>query len=132
MNIVKKLNEKYAQVKIGSKVRIWDGEDFLTREDFVALEAGNNTWTEVKGIKKPIPNSKIWLQSPERRTYDGVVFYPGEASPGKLNLWRGFALQPKPGRWSLFKEHIFENICQGRRTMQQKREKTEFVAYKNV
>ena len=31
--------------------------------------------------------------------------------PGYLNLWRGFAVQPKPGEWSRLQEHIFEVLC---------------------
>jgi hypothetical protein len=32
------------------------------------------------------------------------------------NLWRGFAVEPSRGDWSLLQQHIFENICQGDQT----------------
>jgi hypothetical protein len=30
-----------------------------------------------------------------------------------LNLWRGFGITPKPGDWSLMRDHIFNVICSG-------------------
>ena len=43
---------------------------------------------------------KWWLDNPGRRQYlGGVVFDPaGRASPDTLNLWRGWAVKPAPGR----------------------------------
>jgi hypothetical protein len=37
----------------------------------------------------------------------------GEAPEGYMNLWRGFAYEPKPGNWSLMKKHISDVICCG-------------------
>jgi hypothetical protein len=56
-----------------------------------------------------------WLNHPRRRQYDQVVFSPGEGVVPKssYNLWRGFAVDPQPGDWSLYQDHIFENICSG-------------------
>jgi hypothetical protein len=55
----------------------------------------------------------IWLEHPDRRQYiDGVIFDPsGSSKPGILNLWRGFAVTPVQGDWSLMKHHIWEVIC---------------------
>ena len=32
---------------------------------------------------------------------------------GKLNLWRGWAVDPKPGDWSLMEELIGDVLCDG-------------------
>jgi hypothetical protein len=56
-----------------------------------------------------------WLNQPERRQYDQVVFSPGASVVPKssYNLWRGFAVEPQPGDWSLYLAHLSENICCG-------------------
>ncbi len=67
---------------------------------------------------KPITKSaaEIWLRSPERRQFlRGVIFDPsGRRAPaGTLNLWTGFAVQPKPGSWRRMQNHIRDVLCQG-------------------
>jgi hypothetical protein len=56
-----------------------------------------------------------WLSHHDRRTYDGgVVFDPtGKAPATCWNLWSGFAVEPKPGDWSLMREHVRTVICGG-------------------
>jgi Mesyanzhinovviridae bifunctional DNA primase/polymerase len=56
----------------------------------------------------------IWWQSSQRREVKGIVFDPtGEISDEYYNLWRGFAVEPVPGDWSLFQQHIREAIARG-------------------
>lgn len=63
-------------------------------------------------IMKPL--GKAWLESPYRRFYNGIELAPnGRATPNYYNLWRGFAVEPKPGKWDRFKEHVQEVICDG-------------------
>jgi Family of unknown function (DUF5906) len=60
--------------------------------------------------------SELWLNSPDRRQFiEGVTFDPSRAGaePGVLNLWEGFAVEPRPDDWSLMREHIFRIICGG-------------------
>ncbi|MFI5209537.1 MAG: serine hydrolase domain-containing protein, partial [Gemmatimonadales bacterium] len=44
--------------------------------------------------------AQAWLRSPDRRQYSGIEFHPdpdnAQGTPGYLNLWRGFAVKPKP------------------------------------
>jgi phage/plasmid-associated DNA primase len=42
-----------------------------------------------------------------------VVFAPGKTVPGAYNLFRGFAVAPAPGDWSLYRDHVRQNICNG-------------------
>lgn len=112
MDVVKQLNKEFAAVLLGGKFRIYNGKDFLCVDDFKNLIADRFV---VAGDKK-VPVSIIWLQSPDRRTYLDVVFDPRLGnSPNVLNLYEGLAIEPVKGRWSLFEEHIFENICDGRK-----------------
>lgn len=56
----------------------------------------------------------VWLQSPKRRQYDGVVFAPEGGPAGAYNLWRGFAVKPDPAAdCTLLLNHIRENVCAG-------------------
>jgi phage/plasmid-associated DNA primase len=56
----------------------------------------------------------IWWKNRQRREVQGIVFDPTrEAVPGYYNLWRGFAVEPIPGDWSLFQQHIREVIASG-------------------
>lgn len=62
---------------------------------------------------------KAFLESPKRREFlGGVKFDPNknghdELDPNKkiYNLWTGLIIEPRPGNWDIFKEHIFKNVC---------------------
>ena len=73
-------------------------------------------------VEVEVSFSKLWVNHENRRTYDGVVFIPTGCVPGavplsddgpRLNLFRGFSIDPIPGDWTLLRTHIFDNICQG-------------------
>ena len=58
----------------------------------------------------------LWLRHPDRRQFiRGVIFDPSGSNrdPDKLNLWQGFAMQPRPGSWEKMKDHILNVICAG-------------------
>lgn len=57
----------------------------------------------------------LWLAHPGRRKYRGVVMDPQglPESRGKLNLWQGWAVEPRPGDWSLMRELIEDVLCDG-------------------
>lgn len=63
--------------------------------------------------KRQVDVGTWWLQHPERRQYRGIVFLPGSARvvDGRLNLWTGWGVEPKPGDWGLLCEHIFEVLA---------------------
>lgn len=56
-----------------------------------------------------------WLRHPKRRQYDWVVFDPSPTPtpPGVYNLWRGWAVEPKPGDWSMLKRLVRDVLCRG-------------------
>lgn len=75
-----------------------------------------------KGAPKPVRKVDVWMASPSRRTFDGVMMHPGKAKVVEdrfgysfLNTWAGFAVHPVHGDWSLLKLHILNNLCSGNR-----------------
>jgi hypothetical protein len=56
-----------------------------------------------------------WLRHRQRRQYRGVTFVPAGASviDGKLNLWKGWGVEPKKGDWNLMRRHIREVLAAG-------------------
>ena len=65
------------------------------------------------GKQKPL--GSWWVKHPRRRQYDGVVFDPSpdRAHAHLYNLWRGWAVEAKPGDWSLLKRLLREVLCRG-------------------
>ncbi len=67
------------------------------------------------GDVERIQKARAWIIHRRASHYTRVEFDPAMA-PGHngdtWNLWRGFAVDPAPGDWSLLKGHILENISQ--------------------
>lgn len=128
------MNEAHHVVMLGGKVMIlhWDDDDELypgrpvpeywTPEEFKKFY---NKWShqyttkDDKGGDKEVsvPKGDWWWGCAHRRQYAGVTYAPGtdeETVNGRLNLWRGFTVQPTEGsKHARFLEHVRENICGG-------------------
>jgi hypothetical protein len=92
--------------------------DRISFEDFRRLYLNRTVTVGMNKDGTPAKKAKaeIWLRHPERRQYiRGVIFDPSgtSAAEGTLNLWEGFAVQPKPGSWGLLNDHIKSVICGG-------------------
>lgn len=91
--------------------------DYLKKNDFTDQYVRAVTLPDEDGKPgKKMQLGKLWFGSAWRRQYDGVVFMPGEdAGPRKINLWRGFAVEPSdnPAGWSRLKEHLRQHVAQG-------------------
>lgn len=62
------------------------------------------------------PLGSWWVKHPLRRQYDGVVFDPAPNRRHDMryyNLWRGWAVKPKAGDWSLMKQMVKDVLCGG-------------------
>jgi hypothetical protein len=128
--LIRMFNRKYAVANEGGKaVVIWAIHDPLLKRDrherasFVDFERfyQNHKLSVIvkNGKTKTLVTKSFgtwWLDNPRRRQYlGGVVFDPAyRTSPGTLNLWRGWTVTPKPGDWSLMRDHIKHVICGGR------------------
>jgi hypothetical protein len=57
-----------------------------------------------------------WLRHPHRRQYEGLDLVPnGPAllAGNRLNLWRGWGVEPRRGSWRLIRRHIAEVLANG-------------------
>lgn len=117
--VLEEMNEAHCVVMEGGKFRIFtEKQDPVlkrpffqrsTKEDFENLYC--NQLVEVHD--KLVTRSSLWIRSPRRRQYEGVIFDPEQAHEGWLNLWRGWAVQPKKGDWSLLQQLVRETLCDG-------------------
>ena len=112
------LNEAYAVVKYGGQIVIasTSGDDisFLKVDDFHKMFAN----LRVQQGRKSVEVSKLWFEWSGRRQYlgRGIVFEPGgplDVTDDMLNLWRGFAIEPKKGDWPLMRSHLLNVVCSG-------------------
>jgi len=116
------MNRRYAIVRDRSHVSILveprgpdDTVDFLSVQAFKTYEENNNVWV-VDGTNKhkSVNVGTAWLKWENRRSYDGIGFYPGGNAPANhYNMFGGFPIQPRRGSWALLQEHILNNICDG-------------------
>jgi hypothetical protein len=109
---VARLNQTYALVIVGDKAAIINeqhdgGFRLLTPQAFSQWHANHF----VSCGQKQIPLAKHWLQHPQRRSYEGLVFAPNRDLPRYYNLWKGFTVEPRPGDCAKFIDHVYENIC---------------------
>jgi len=118
--LIKDMNKTHAFVLDGDKSRVFiDSHDTLLERDYYnsvsvqtfrdmyeagEIYCGEDSNGKVK-IKTP---ANAWLTSEDRRQYLGGVFFDpsGKQYKNKLNLWRGYNVEPKSGNWELIKQHI--------------------------
>jgi hypothetical protein len=119
-------NQRYAVVNEAGKVWVFEWRadpvmkravlDHISFADFRRMYQNRRltiTAPRGKGITKTVAD--CWLEHPGRRQFlGGVVFDPTDQAPAQCwNLWRGFAVKPQPGDWSLMRKHISDVIAAG-------------------
>lgn len=117
------LNLKHAVVRDGGRTLVINEEHdpvldrtLITRsscEDFKRFYQNRSVPVGSNEEPKSVPLGAYWLKHPQRRQFTGIVFSPGKEIPGYYNLWKGFAVEPAPGDWSLMRDHIDRVICAG-------------------
>jgi len=124
---LRKLNEKHAVIAdIGGKCRIisevWDPAMKRTKISKQSFEDFRNRYRHIKVVVghseegKPIEKAAgaFWIDHPQRRQYETIVFAPGQEVEEAYNLWRGFACDSLPGEKHMpFLNHIRDNVCSG-------------------
>ena len=121
--LVTAINEQCAVIRRGGSMEFvfWDVNGFPVfskkRDAEIAL-AQYRLYVTNKKKGKEFPGFAVWLKSPDREQFGGIGFYPNASDKpdGYLNLWTGFAVEPAPGDWSLLRNHIRNNVCQGNST----------------
>lgn len=117
--VVEELNERHSVVMEGGKFRIFT-ELFdpvlkrhfyqrSTKDDFENLYSNQLVEVGDKLMRK----SDLWLKSSGRRQYVGVLFDPEHNHGGWLNLWKGWAVEPRQGDWSLLKSLLLDVLVDG-------------------
>lgn len=108
------MNARYFVVQEGGKSFVGTFEQERDRWTLVLMRFADfknlNMNKRVDVGDKTVPLGTWWLNQAKRRQYDGLCFHPGNNARvinGKLNLWRGWAFQPKPGDWSKLRDHIW-------------------------
>lgn len=117
--IIKILNDKYCVVDIEGKncvVAFRKDDGGQTKAVYYKFEAFKGLNDHVKIGRQGA--GSWWLSHPERRQYEGITFAPGKkgtvpATPGLLNLWRGFSIPSRRGDWSLMERHVDEVLASG-------------------
>ena len=121
------MNNKYCVLPDGGKSRVLTFEQTTRRVDgkvyvrhvptFLAFEDFRNLHLHkvIPAGDKFVPVGHWWLKNPARRQYAGVIFEPcgPEVVDDRLNLWRGWGVDPKPGDWSKMREHIKQVLANG-------------------
>ncbi|NDB68798.1 MAG: hypothetical protein EB015_12495, partial [Methylocystaceae bacterium] len=116
---VEVLNTEFAFVKRGAFIlhETTDETGRYVTEHLSVYEF--NTWLANKKVQmgdKTVALSKLWIESRDRRQYEGVSFSPcKDLGPRWYNLWRGFTVSPadtaKHKSVDLFREHALKNVC---------------------
>lgn len=108
----------------GGKTRVmthvWDAE--LKREKLVSQTKDDLSLYYANervslGEHKSIPRNLFWLAHPRRAQFETMFFDPGKKGEGvdlagHYNLWRGWAVNPQKGDWSLTRQ-LIDNILSG-------------------
>ena len=121
------LNERYFVAAMGGSVRIartvhdedlgrdrlvfMRDSDLRLRFSHRHLKVGETQrgFDIVKGL------GDAWLNHHLRRTYDRIALIPsGHCPPEVYNLWRGFGVEPKAGRWPTIRAHLHDIVCSDR------------------
>tara|TARA_E500000305_G_scaffold48759_1_gene38094 strand:+ start:527 stop:2656 length:2130 start_codon:yes stop_codon:yes gene_type:complete len=117
---IEELNQSHAVVDVSGKTLVLNeaiapggSQRLFTYSSFEDLRRKySNRTVTLEG--KDITWGNYWLSHEGRRQYDGIGFYPGGESPdGIVNLWSGFAVEPRQGSCELFLAHIRDNIAGG-------------------
>lgn len=126
---IRAMNKKHALVRFNAKTYVVDiapkdSDDIISLGDEKSLHtayAPNKIEMTVpdpntgKSKIKEFTWSQLWISSPYRRFYPrGICFNPKENEKGRLNLWRGWMVEPDPtGNCDLLLKHIKEVLCCG-------------------
>jgi hypothetical protein len=93
----------------GSRTRLVKIKDFPNLYADQAVNVGTSDRPKMVTI------DKIWFTSPGRNTYRSFGYWgPKETVPaGHLNLWPGFAIEPREGEWKQLEWFLLNIACSG-------------------
>ncbi|MDE2100306.1 MAG: bifunctional DNA primase/polymerase [Patescibacteria group bacterium] len=122
------LNQKYACIgDLGGKCLVMGWvpskvEDNLRVPSFQSFksfaERYGNRYVTVRDKEDETKSAQLgayWLKWRARMSYDGLDLVPNQPmllANNTLNLWQGFAIEPRQGRWDRMQEHITEVLAE--------------------
>jgi hypothetical protein len=116
--IIEEFNKKHAVVRVEQTYILTEKTDIFGRQDF-SLESRlsfknfyeDETIICIDSVERP--KADVWLKSPKRRKYKGIIFDPRTTESPKdfYNLWKGFSKNPIKGDCLKYWSHIEKNIC---------------------
>jgi Family of unknown function (DUF5906) len=127
---VRLLNEKHAVIgNYGGKCAVLSWErwsvdpnqivpTFQAPNDFRNRYASRYVQVSTERGTTNVALGKYWFNHPRRLNYEGVAFEPSQTDvlPGnRLNLYRGFAVEPRKGSWRQLLRHIYRILAAGDR-----------------
>jgi hypothetical protein len=106
----------------------WVDDNEGTRTRFVRLKDFPNLYADqfvnVGTADKPkmVTIDRIWFTSEGRATYKDIGYWgPKEIVPaGHLNLWPGFAIEPRQGEWEQLDWFLLNIACRGDKSVHER------------
>lgn len=112
--LVEAINTQFALVSLGRSVAYLrqrdDNFDLMNKQGCGDILA---PYQLLREDAAPLAGFNVWLKSESRREYEAVIFDPENTDPRFFNMWRGLAVQPQPGSWPLFAQHLLDIVCGG-------------------
>lgn len=119
--VIEELNKKHAVVHTDRFYILTEKPDpnfggiNFTLESKQSFKDTYENQTVEFGTGKTSTKTNIWLKSPQRRQYNGIVFQPNlEVEDIRYyNIWKGFSVKPKKGCCEKYKAHTKNIVCGG-------------------
>lgn len=113
VDVIEKFNKKHAVVMVEGKFKVITEPQYGQSTKFSSL-SDFHAFYQNDRISEKMSASKYWCNSPDRRQYEGIGFFPDNSGPKEIyNQWQGFAVNPVEGDCSLYLNHISEVIADG-------------------
>jgi hypothetical protein len=112
------MNARYFVVQEGGKTFVGTFETERGRQTLVLMRFADFKNLHMNKRVETVPLGTWWLNQAKRRQYDGLTFCPGNNArviDRKLNLWRGWAFEPREGDWSKLRDHIWIVVASRRK-----------------
>jgi hypothetical protein len=116
--VVEELNKKHAIIHIDQTHVLTEKKDALmgtvfTIESRASLKNYYEASMVIDSKGRAVSKADLWLKSPHRRQYDGIIFDPSKIGHHEkyYNIWRGFSKKAIQGDATKYWQHVRENIC---------------------
>lgn len=117
---LRKMNDRFIVIgNLGGTCRVVeDVEDAATKRRRFTKQTFSDFRNRFSNLSVPVSDKKTmplgawWLNHPQRRQFEYLVFAPGTIVPNAYNLWQGFGCLPVAGsKHESYLRHLEENIC---------------------